>query len=50
MRVIANMNKVIQRYARGQVGRYSDEFEPRAFGDNMQLWGTSTILVESGGH
>jgi len=50
MRVIANMNKVIQRYARGQVGRYSDEFEPRAFGDNMQLWGTSTILIESGGH
>ena len=50
MRVIANMNKVIQRYARGQVGRYSDEFEPRAFGDNMQKWGTSTILIESGGH
>jgi len=50
MRVIADMNKVIQRYARGQVGRYSDEFEPRAFGDNMQKWGTSTILIESGGH
>ncbi len=49
MRVIAHMNKVIQRYARGQVGRYSDEFEPRAFGDNMQKWGTSTILIESGG-
>ena len=49
MRVIAKMNVVIQRYARGQVGRYSDEFEPRAFGDNMQKWGTSTILIESGG-
>jgi len=49
MRVIANMNKIIQKYARGQVGRYSDEFEPRAFGDNMQKWGTSTILIESGG-
>ena len=49
MRVIAHMNKVIQRYAKGQVGRYSDEFEPRAFGDNMQKWGTSTILIESGG-
>lgn len=50
MRIIAKMNSVIQRYARGQVGRYSDEFEPRAFGDNMQKWGTSTMLIESGGH
>ena len=50
MRVIAKMNSVLQRYARGQIGRYSDEFEPRAFGDNMQKWGTSTILIESGGY
>lgn len=50
MRVIAKMNRILQRYVRGQVGRYSDEFEPRAFGDNMQKWGTSTILVESGGY
>jgi hypothetical protein len=32
----------------GGVARYDDSFEPRAFGDNMQLWGTSTVLVESG--
>ena len=50
MRLIVKMNSVIQRYAKGQVGRYSDEFEPRAFGDNMQKWGTSTMLIESGGH
>lgn len=50
MRVIAKMNSILQKYARGQIGRYSDEFEPRAFGDNMQKWGTSTILIESGGH
>ena len=50
MRVIAKMNSVLQRYVRGQIGRYSDEFEPRAFGDNMQKWGTSTILIESGGY
>ncbi len=50
MRIIAQMNQIIQGYARGQVGRYNDEFEPRAFGDNMQKWGTSTILVESGGY
>ena len=30
------------------VARYDDTFTPRAFGDNMQLWGTSTVLIESG--
>ena len=32
----------------GGVARYDDSFEQRAFGDNMQRWGTSTILIESG--
>ncbi len=50
MKIIVEMNAVIQQYAPGQVGRYSDDFEPRAFGDNIQKWGTSTILVESGGY
>ena len=50
MQVIVYMNNIIQKYAPGQVGRYSDEFEPRAFGDNIQKWGTSTILIESGGY
>ncbi len=50
MKIIIEMNNVIQKYAPGQVGRYSDEFEPRAFGDNIQKWGTSAILVESGGY
>ena len=50
MKIIALMNEVVQKHAPGQVGRYSDAFEPRAFGDNMQKWGTRTILIESGGH
>lgn len=50
MRVIVFMNDIIQKYAKGQVGRYNDDFEPRAFGDNIQKWGTSTILIESGGY
>lgn len=50
MKVIVMMNRIIQEYAPGQVGRYSDAFEPRAFGDNLQKWGTSTILIESGGY
>ncbi|MDD3722719.1 MAG: M14 family metallopeptidase [Lutibacter sp.] len=50
MKVIIFMNSIIQKYAPGQVGRYNDDFEPRAFGDNIQKWGTSAILIESGGY
>jgi len=50
MKVIVFMNNIIQKYAPGQVGRYNDDFEPRAFGDNIQKWGTNTILIESGGY
>lgn len=49
MKIIVFMNTIIQKYAPGQVGRYNDDFEPRAFGDNIQKWGTSAILIESGG-
>ncbi len=48
MQVIGVMNAVIQQYLPNKVGRYNDTFEPRAFGDNMQKWGTSTILIETG--
>ncbi|MDG1278888.1 MAG: M14 family zinc carboxypeptidase [Algoriphagus sp.] len=50
MQTIAGMNEVLQQVIPGQVGKYDDEFEPRAFGDNIQKWGTSTILIESGGY
>ncbi|VAW11241.1 FIG00652775: hypothetical protein [hydrothermal vent metagenome] len=50
MKVIVFMNTIIQKYAPGQVAKYNDDFEPRAFGDNIQKWGTSTILIESGGY
>ena len=50
MKIIVKMNEVLQQFAPGQVGRYNDDFEPRAFGDNIQKWGTSTILIESGGY
>lgn len=49
MQLIGVMNNILQEYIPGQVGRYSDSFEPRAFGDNIQKWGTSTILIECGG-
>lgn len=49
MKIIVFMNNILQKYIPGQIARYNDDFEPRAFGDNMQKWGTSTILIESGG-
>ncbi|MCS6968971.1 MAG: M14 family metallopeptidase [Bernardetiaceae bacterium] len=50
MCLIAAINEDLQTLIPHQVAKYSDEFEPRAFGDNMQKWGTSTILLESGGY
>lgn len=32
----------------GRIAKYDDTFNPRAFGDLMQQWGTSTVLIESG--
>ena len=50
MQIIVLMDKMLQRRIPNQVGRYNDDFMPTAFGDNMQLWGTSIILIESGGY
>ena len=38
----------LEPYASGQIGRYDDEFEVRAFGDNVTLWGTPVVLIETG--
>ena len=48
MRVGAYIARTLTHFADGHIATYDDTFEPRAFGDNMQLWGTSTILIESG--
>ncbi len=49
MQVIGLLAEDLQQFIPNNVAKFSDEFEPRAFGDNIQRWGTSTILVESGG-
>ena len=38
----------LEPFASGQIGRYDDEFEVRAFGDNLTLWGTPVVLIETG--
>ncbi len=50
MQLIVSMNRILQEFIPEQVARFSDEFEPRAFGDNIQKWGTSLVLIESGGY
>jgi len=47
--IVAFIYNSLQKYLPGKIAEYDDEFEKRAFGDNMQLWGSSTILIESGG-
>lgn len=50
MQLIGVMHEVLQAHIPNRIGRYNDDFEPRAFGDNIQKWGTRTILIESGGY
>lgn len=50
MQVIGAMNETLQPYLPEAVGRWADDYEPRAFGDNIQKWGSSLILIESGGY
>ena len=39
----------LEPLASGQIGRYDEDFEVRAFGDNLTLWGTPVVLIETGG-
>jgi hypothetical protein len=48
MRLAALMVRSLSEFAGGHLSSYDDTFEPRAFGDLMQSWGTSTVLIESG--
>lgn len=50
MQVICGMSEALQNFIPGHLGRWNDEHEPRAFGDNVAKWGSSLILIESGGY
>jgi hypothetical protein len=50
MRLIGYMNGMLQQHIPGKVARYSAVHMPTAFGDNITKWGTSSILIESGGY
>ncbi len=46
--VAATIAGILQREIPRRVAKYDESFNPRAFGDLMQAWGTSTVLIESG--
>jgi hypothetical protein len=48
-KLCAVISDALEPFAAGQIGRYDDEFEVRAFGDNVTLWGTPVVLIETGG-
>lgn len=46
--VICHLNKELQNYIPGQVGRYDDTFNANCVGDTFQMFGVPTILFEAG--
>ncbi|WP_422800850.1 M14 family zinc carboxypeptidase [Sphingobacterium sp. Mn56C] len=49
MKLVVGMDRLLQVYIPNAVARYDDTHTARGFGDNFQLWGASTVLIESGG-
>ncbi len=49
IKLIGELYEILSSVIPGHIAKYKDDFEPRAFGDNFQRGGTSTILIESGG-
>jgi hypothetical protein len=47
-KVCAVIRDALEPLAPGQIGRYDDSFEVRAFGDNLVRWGTPIVLIETG--
>jgi len=46
--VAAVISETMKQFIPNNLARYNDDFEPRAFGDSMQYFGVSTILLEAG--
>lgn len=44
----AVLRDTLEAFIPGQIARYDDEFEVRAFGDNVTKWGTPVVLIETG--
>jgi hypothetical protein len=49
MKLIGNLFYILNDFIPGHIAKYSDDFEPRAVGDNFTKWGAGVVLLESGG-
>ncbi len=47
-RIAVVMLDALNKFIKGHVARYDDEYNPRAFGDRISEWGTPVILIETG--
>ena len=48
-RVRGAWRATLEPFAPGGIARYDEDWNPRAFGDNLTAWGTPVVLIESGG-
>lgn len=48
MALIVKMERFLQNFIPGQVGRYDDSYNPACIGDSFQSLGVATILFEAG--
>ncbi len=48
-RICGLMVNALNQFIPGHIGRYDDDFNPRAFGDTLSSLGTPVILIETGG-
>ncbi len=46
--ICAVIRDSLEPLAPGRIARYDEDFEVRAFGDNITRWGTSVVLIETG--
>ena len=48
-RACAAIVEALAPFIPGGISRFNEDWNPRAFGDNLTAWGTPVVLVESGG-
>ncbi|HSD66490.1 MAG TPA: M14 family zinc carboxypeptidase, partial [Vicinamibacteria bacterium] len=48
-RVCSAVARSLEAFVPGGIARYDEDWNPRAFGDNVTAWGTPVVLIESGG-
>ncbi|MBK5255553.1 MAG: peptidase M14 [Vicinamibacteria bacterium] len=48
-RVASRVVVALSPFIPGGIARYDEDWNPRAFGDNITAWGTPVVLIESGG-